>query len=274
MKLERKEYQKRLYNQVDEDLERKEVETAQLDYSDQKARSEAAQELPPAWEPEPSSWTVGYEPVGATSIGVEQERRTHSRRGGLRVKSTKLSDHNEGRHPSDGTQSERLARIDKKRITQAFCTRLDINGLLQQEAVRAMLLLDLQRFGAHKQIERVALAVICVVVDYHRRYKLRNPDAERLGSVPMFKKLAHETGLADHHVQLSRKVKEELKKAGFFEPGAPGLSVWEENRNPPGTLGEKVARPLFLRHQEVEAVETDEPSSRFLSEKFSQILSR
>ena len=274
MKLERKEFQKRLYNQVDEDLENEEVETAQLDYSGQITGSEPSLELPPAWEPEPSSWTAGYEPVGATSIGVEQERRTHSRRRGLRVKSTKLSDHNEGRHPSDGTQSERLARIDKKRITQAFCTRLNVDGLLQQEAVRAMLSLDLQKFGDHKQIERVALAVICVVVDYHRRYKLRNPDAERLGSVPMFKKLAHETGLADHHIQLSQKVKDELKNAGFFEPGAPGLGIWEENRHLPGTLSENIDEPLFLRRQEIEEEKSADLSNGFLSEKFSQMWSK
>jgi hypothetical protein len=101
MKLEQKEYQKRLYNQVDEDLEKEEVETAQLDYSGQITGSEAALELPPAWEPEPSSWTVGYEPVGATSIGVEQERRTHSRRRGLRA----------GQPPTVHRQGNRLSRL-------------------------------------------------------------------------------------------------------------------------------------------------------------------
>lgn len=251
MAIEREEFRKRLYNQVGETDKRERVETPQLEYSRRDSERETSMELPPAWEPEPSTWTVGYEPVGATSIGVEQERRTHSRRWGLRVKSTKLSDHNEGRHPSDGTQSERLARLDKKRITQSLCARLDIDGLQQQEAVRAMLTLDLRRFGVHKQIERVALVVICVVVEYHRRYKRRDPTADRLGSDPMFKKLAHETGLADYRIQLSRKVKDELKDAGFFEPGSPGLDTWDGRGSLPGTLSENGESPTVLHREGV-----------------------
>ncbi len=243
----------RLYNQVEEvsGLEEAETDAPQLDYGNPDVLDGSGDELPPAWEPRPSTWTVGYEPIGATSIGVEQERRSHSRRRGLRVKSTKLSDHNEGRHPSDGTQSSRLATLDKKRLTQTLCSRLDIGGLVQEEAVRAMLALDLRTFGAHKQIERVALAVICVVTDYHRRYKRRDPNTERLGSTPMFKMLSHEFGLANNHVQLSRRVKQELRSMDFFEPGSPGLSRFQPSITT-STIGTRVGGPLFLYNDSVE----------------------
>lgn len=240
----------RLYNQVREysDPEEVEIDAPQLDYAGSLVSDGTVEDLPPAWEPEPSTWTVGYEPIGATSIGVEQERRSHSRRRGLRVKSTKLSDHNEGRHPSDGTQSTRLANLDKKRLTQTLCSRLDIGGLIQEEAVRAMLTLDLRSFGAHKKIERVALAVICVITDYHRRYKRRDPTTDRLGSNPVFKMLSHEFGLANNHVQLSRKVKEELKSIAFFEPGAPGLNRFQRP-DTTRTIGATVGKPLFMYNE-------------------------
>lgn len=245
MQSERSRTKRRLYNQSTDTDTEAEIETAQLDYGGQNSRGEE-QTLPPAWEPEPSTWTVGYEAIGATSIGVEQERRTQSRRRGLRVKSTKLADHNEGRHPSDGTQGERLAELDKKRITQALCSTLKITGLLEQEAVRALLLLDLRRFGRHKAIPKVALATICVIVDYHRRYKRRDQNAERLGSDPHFKMLSHELGLADAHIQLSRKVKEELRQRDFFDTGAPGLGMHTETVHPTGSIGELIAKPLFM----------------------------
>jgi len=242
----------RLYNQVREhpnqgDIE---IESPQLDYAGPLVSDRNTETLPPAWEPAPSTWTVGYEPIGATSIGVEQERRSHSRRRGLRVKSTKLADHNEGRHPSDGTQSTRLANLDKKRLTQTLCSRLDIGGLIQQEAVRAMLALDLRTFGAHKQIERVALAVICVITDYHRRYKRRDPSTDRLGSDPVFKMLAHEHGLANNHVQLSRKVKTELQSIDFFDPGAPGLKQLERSTTV-RTIGSTIGKPFLLYNDSI-----------------------
>lgn len=249
---QREKARSRLYNQVEERSEQEEVqiEAPQLDYAGPLVSDAAVTDLPPAWKPQPSAWTVGYEPIGATSIGVEQERRSHSRRRGLRVKSTKLSDHNEGRHPSDGTQSTRLAELDKKRLTQTLCSRLDIGGVIQEEAVRAMLALDLQSFGAHKQIERVALAVICVITDYHRRYKRRDPSTERLGSTPMFKMLAHEFGLANNHVQLSRRVKTELKAIDFFDPGAPGLDRFERP-NTTKTIGTTVGKAFFLYNESI-----------------------
>lgn len=242
----------RLYNQMKEysDPEEIEIEAPQLNYAGPLVSSGTVEDLPPAWQLEPSTWTVGYEPNGATSIGVEKERRNHSRRRGLRVKSTKLSDHNEGRHPSDGTQSSRLANLDKKRLTQTLCSRLDIGGLIQKEAVRAMLTLDLRSFGAHKKIERIALTVICIITDYHRRYKRRDPTSERLGSNPIFKMLSHEYGLANNHVQLSRKVKEELKSIDFFDPGAPGLSQFQRPITT-RTIGTTVGKPLFMFNESI-----------------------
>lgn len=88
-----------------------------------------------------------------------------------------------------------------------------------------MLLLDLTRFGNQKRIERIALAVINIVVDYQRRYRNRNPNAPRIGENPVFKKLAHETGFARNQMQLSRRVKDELIAADFFSEEATGLGT-------------------------------------------------
>lgn len=211
-----------------------------LDYRENTADPDrVASELPPAWDVSPSPWTVGYEPIGETSIGVEQERRKSSRWAKFRVPATKLALHHEGRHPSDGEQSTRLAELDKKRITQGFCSKLDIPEHLQAEAVRAMLMLDLTTFGNRKRIECIALAVIELIVDYERRYRRRNPNASRLGEEPEVKYLAREVGLIPGKMQLSRKVKQQLLDLEFFEPGAPGLrrcrSVYFTRREDPET---------------------------------------
>lgn len=226
-----------LHNRLQEqpDSEDIEIHAPRLDYADP-FNSDATAELPPAWEPKLNTWTVGYEPIGTTSIGVEQERRSRSHRRGFRVKSTEFVDYNEGR------QSSRLAVLDKQRLTQTLCSRLGIGGLIQEEAVRAMLALDLDPFGGHEQIERVALAVISVITDYHRQYKYGDPAADRLGSDPTFKMLSHEFGLADDHTQLSRRVEEELRDIEFFDPGAPGLGRFERPATT-DTAGAAVGEP-------------------------------
>jgi hypothetical protein len=182
-------------------------------------------DLSPAWDLPTDPWTVGYEPVGETSLGVEQERRASSRRSRFGVPATKLALHQEGRHPSDGTQSRRLAALDKKRITQSLCSSLEIPRYQQAEAVRAMLELDLTAFGNQKRIERVALAVIEVIMEYELRYRRRDPNGPRLADNPEFKYLARSVGLIPGKMVLSRKVKRQLSDIGFFEPGAPGMNL-------------------------------------------------
>lgn len=196
-----------------------------LDYRSSKAADGVPAELPAAWEVEPSPWSVGYEPIGATSIGVEAERKKASRFARFRVPETRLALHQEGRHPSDGNQASRLATIDKKRITQAYCSQLDVPRYLQADAVRGMLLLDLTAFGSQKGIEGIALLVIELVVDHEFRYRRRDPEASRMAENPQFKYLIRSAGLVPGKVKLGRKVKSELLEKDFFQASAPGVSL-------------------------------------------------
>ncbi|MFC4357976.1 hypothetical protein ACFO0N_08455 [Halobium salinum] len=174
--------------------------------------------LPPAWDVSVESYAVGYEPVGATSIGNASERRWHTRFSYLRTPADRLSLLNEGRHNSDGTLGARLARLDKKRITQAYCSVLELSSFQRDEAVRAMLLLNLDKFGQQKRIEKVALTTIRVVVNYNRFSHLKKPDAERISETETFKWLAEEVNLDKRTMtRLSKNIKEELVAVEFFE---------------------------------------------------------
>jgi hypothetical protein len=174
--------------------------------------------LPPAWDVDVESYAVGYEPVGATSVGTASERTRHTRFSYLRTPADKLFKLNEGRHPSDGTLGARLARLDKKRITQAYCSELDVTAFQRDEAVRAMLLLDLDAFGQQKQIEKVALTVIRTVVNYNRLSHLRKLDAERISETAAFKRLAESVGLDTRTMtRLSTRIKDQLSEIEFFE---------------------------------------------------------
>ena len=175
-------------------------------------------DLPPAWGVDAESYAVGYEPVGETSIGNASERSRHSKFSRFRTPANRLAEHNEGRHPSYGKLSARLARLDKKRITQAYCSRLDVTQFQRDEAVRAMLLLNLDNFGQNKRIEKVALTVIRVIVNYNRFAHLRKTDAQRISETEDFKRLAESVDLDKQTMrQLSRSMKEKLSAAEFFE---------------------------------------------------------
>lgn len=187
-----------------------------LDYRPTDAPDGVTAELPAAWDVDLSPWSVGYEPIGATSIGVAAERKKASRFARFKVPETRLALHQEGRHPSDGNQSSRLATIDKKRITQAYCNQLDVPRHLQADAVRGILLLDLTVFGSRKRIEGIALLVIELVVDYERRYRRQDPEANRIAENPQFKYLIRAAGLVPGKMKLSRKVKSELIEKDFF----------------------------------------------------------
>ncbi len=89
---------------------------ARLDYRARPMHEgEGDGDLPPAWGVDVESYAVGYEPVGETSIGNASERYSHSKFSRFRTPADRLAEHNEGRHPSDGALSARLARLDKKR---------------------------------------------------------------------------------------------------------------------------------------------------------------
>lgn len=199
-----------------------------VDYRTSDAPADLDPVLPPAWDANPSVWSVGYEPIGETSIGVEAERKSASQFARHKVPETRLALHQEGRHPSDGDQATRLATLDKKRITQAYCGSLSVPQHLQAQAVRAMLLLDLTAFGNQKRIEAIALLVIELVVDYERRYRRRDPEASRMGEDATFKYLIREAGLVPGKVSLSRKVKSELIDQGFFDDDASGLGLQKD----------------------------------------------
>ncbi|WP_276247555.1 hypothetical protein [Haladaptatus sp. YSMS36] len=174
--------------------------------------------LPPAWDVGVESYVIGYEPVGATSIGTESERRWHTRLSYFRTPADRLSLLNEGRHPSDGTLGARLARLDKKRITQAYCSVLDVSRFQRDEAVRAMLLLNLDDFGQQKRIEKVALTVIRIIVNYNRFSHLKKIEAERISESETFKRLAKEADLDKRTMtRLSKKIKQRLVAVEFFE---------------------------------------------------------
>jgi hypothetical protein len=123
------------------DAEIKEVaEGSRLDYRAGPIHpGEGDGSLPAAWGVDVESYAVGYEPVGETSVGNASERNRHSKFSRFRTPANQLSKLNEGRHPSDGALGARLARLDKKRITQAYCSRLNLTTFQRDEAIRAIL---------------------------------------------------------------------------------------------------------------------------------------
>jgi hypothetical protein len=81
-----------------------------------------------------------------------------------------------------------------------------------------MLLLNLDDFGQNKRIEKVALTVIRVVVNYNRFAHLQDEDGTRISETPKFKRLAKSVALDKRTMRrLSRGIKETLSGAGFFE---------------------------------------------------------
>jgi len=167
----------------------------------------------------PDEYTTGYDPSGDTRVGI----------GSAGGDATKLIRHNEGRHRSDGNHSVREAARDKKRITQSFCSALDVTPFQQREAVAAMGRLNLDRFGHQKRLEKVALATIKVIVERDRFHRFRQSselatlDAEKLPD-----RMLDEDQYCDllDQYDVSRKdlysasqlVKRELKKRNHFSP--------------------------------------------------------
>lgn len=67
---------------------------------------------------------------------------------------------NAGRHPTDGSYSNRESGRHKLKVAESICSALDLNPAEQEGISRIMDALDLTRFGRVKAIEIVTLGVI------------------------------------------------------------------------------------------------------------------
>lgn len=167
------------------------------------------------------SFTVGYDELGDTRVGIGSA-------GGDIEKLVRL---NEGRHPSDGDHSVREAKRDKVRITQSFCSHLNLPQHQQQEAAAAMKKMNLDRFGRQKRLAKVALATIRVVVEWDRFHRNLGIEAKDVDEDNLPKRMLEEEAYRDLLEQqsvsttdlysVSQLVKRELKKHNHFRPGAP-----------------------------------------------------
>lgn len=119
---------------------------------------------------QPDHISSGYDPYGETRVGI----------GSADGDVERLVLHNEGRHRSDGNHSVREAARDKIRITESFCSHLGVTPYQQSEALSAIGRLNLDRFGQQKRLEKVALAVIKVVVERDRFHRLRDSNLANL----------------------------------------------------------------------------------------------
>jgi len=164
----------------------------------------------------PDAYSSGYDPFGETRVGI----------GSAGGKVEKLIRHNEGRHRSDGNHSTREAVRDKVRVTEAFCSALDLPAHQQQTAVTAMTTMNLDRFGRQKRLSKVALATIKVVVEWDRFNRIPDEalpelDADRLPP-RMLEQDEFQTLLEEQEVSksdlysVSQLVKRELKKHDHF----------------------------------------------------------
>lgn len=167
----------------------------------------------------PDDYTTGYDPSGDTRVGI----------GSAGGDVSKLIRHNEGRHRSDGNHSTREAARDKKRITQSFCSALDVTPYQQREAVAAMGRLNLDRFGHQKRLEKVALATIKVIVERDRFHQFRQTSVlATITDEMMPNRMLDDSQFCDllDQYEVSRKdlysvsqlVKRELKKRNHFGP--------------------------------------------------------
>jgi len=81
-------------------------------------------------------------------------------------------------HPAMQGHSARMHRLEKARITQAFCNTLSLTAWERDRALGIMTELDLTAFGSQRAIGKVALVVIRHVVDEERQRRLGLQDDE------------------------------------------------------------------------------------------------
>lgn len=87
-------------------------------------------------------------------------------------------------HPAMQGHGERMHRLDKARITQAFCNALEVTPWQRDRALGIMVELDLTAFGSQRGVPRVALVVIRHVVDEERKHRLGLHDQEWVAGQP------------------------------------------------------------------------------------------
>lgn len=134
------------------------------------------------------SFTAGYDSSMATRIGDETADGSEAAR---------LRKLHEGRHRSDGEHSIRESQRDKKRIPQAICSGLPLASHEKDMVVSTVQELDFSRFGQHKNIAKVTLGVVAVLVDE----RVREPESmdEVVSRSDSFKSLreSHEVSMSD-----------------------------------------------------------------------------
>jgi len=81
-------------------------------------------------------------------------------------------------HPAMQGHSARMHRLEKARITQAFCNTLSLTAWERDRTLGIMTELDLTAFGSQRAIGKVALVVIRHVVDEERQRRLGLHDDE------------------------------------------------------------------------------------------------
>jgi hypothetical protein len=166
----------------------------------------------------PDTYTSGYDAFGDTRVGI----------GSAGGDVTKLIRHNEGRHRSDGNHSAREAARDKVRVTESFCSTLNLPSHQQRRAVAAMATMNLDRFGRQKRLGKVALATIKVVVEWDRSRRfpddaLSDLDEDdlptRMLDDPDYREILDQQDVSKADLySVSQLVKRELKKEAFFSP--------------------------------------------------------
>ena len=87
-------------------------------------------------------------------------------------------------HPAMAGHSERMHRLEKARITHAFCNRLGLTPWERDRALGIVTDLDLTVFGSQRAIQKVALVVIQHVVDDERQRILGLHDQEWVAAQP------------------------------------------------------------------------------------------
>ena len=80
--------------------------------------------------------------------------------------------------------SQRAHRLEKLRLTHAFCRSLGLTPWQRDRAIGTMVDLDLTAFGSQRAIPKVALVVIRHVVDREREHHLGLHDDEWIAEQP------------------------------------------------------------------------------------------
>jgi hypothetical protein len=132
-------------------------------------------------------------------------------------------------HPAMQGHSARMHRLEKARITHAFCNSLSLTPWERDRALGIITELDLTTFGSQRAIQKVALVVVQYVVDDERKRRLglnddewvrdQSPETletlseqfESLKDDPQYRDLLEDYGLDTTSVnRLNRTLREQL----------------------------------------------------------------